>query len=56
MSSAMLDDKAYKSRLPDADADLFLRLREPALLEAFAALKDDLRRVVNQVASAKEPD
>ena len=56
MSSAMLDGKAYKSRLPGADHALFPRLREPALLEAFAALQDDLRRVVNQVASAKEPD
>ena len=38
----MLDGNAYRSLMQeDADADLLPRLRDRALLEAFAALKHD---------------
>ncbi len=43
----MLDGKAYRTLLPDdTDPDLVPRLRDPALLNAFAALADDLRMVL----------
>jgi hypothetical protein len=43
----MLDGKAFKALLSDeTDTDLVPRLRDPALLKAFAALADDLRTVV----------
>jgi len=44
----MLDSKAYKALLSDdTDPDLLPRLCDPALLNAFAALADDLRMVLN---------
>jgi hypothetical protein len=47
----MLDGKAYKALLQeDADPDLVPRLRDPALLEAFAALKPHLRAVLAEIA------
>jgi hypothetical protein len=53
----MLDGKAYKALLPDdTDPDLVPRLRDPALLEAFAALADDLRTVMGQIASDRDAD
>jgi hypothetical protein len=53
----MLDGNAYRSLMQeDADADLLPRLRDPALLEAFAALKHDLRAVINEIASSKDPN
>ena len=53
-SSPMLDGKAYKVLLPDGtDSDLVPRLRDPALLKAFAALADDLRTVVGQIGGRK---
>jgi hypothetical protein len=46
----MLNGKAYKALLSDGtDSDLIPRLRDPVLLEAFAALADDLRAVVGQI-------
>jgi hypothetical protein len=52
----MLDGKAYRSRLQeDADPDLIPRLCDPALLEAFAALKPHLRTVLSEIAG-KDPD
>jgi hypothetical protein len=43
----MLDGKAYKAQLcGDTDSDLVPRLRDPNLLNAFAALADDLRMVL----------
>ena len=43
----MLDGKAYKALLSDdTDPDLVPRLRDPNLLNAFAALADDLRMVL----------
>jgi hypothetical protein len=45
-SSAILDGKAYKARLPDdADPDLVSCLCDPALLEAFAALENDFKNL-----------
>jgi hypothetical protein len=53
----MLDGKAYKALLSDdTDPDLVPRLRDPALLKAFAALEDHLRGVMCQIASAKDAD
>jgi hypothetical protein len=53
----MLDGKAYKALLSDdTDPDLVPRLRDPALLNAFAALADDLRKVMGQIASGKDAD
>ncbi len=53
----MLDGKAYKALLPDeTDSDLVPRLRDPALLKAFAALSDDLRTVMGQIAWGKDAD
>jgi hypothetical protein len=53
----MLDGKAYKALLSDdTDPDLVPRLRDPALMKAFAALADDLRTVVGQIASGKDAD
>jgi hypothetical protein len=47
----MLDGKAYKALLSDdPDPDLVPRLRDPSLLSAFAALADDLRTVIGQIA------
>ena len=43
----MLDGKAYKAQLcGDTDSELVPRLRDPNLLNAFAALADDLRMVL----------
>jgi hypothetical protein len=51
----MLDGKAHKALLSDhPDPDLFSRLRDPALLEAFAALADDLKMVMDQIASGND--
>jgi hypothetical protein len=53
----MLDGKAYKALLADdTDSDLVPRLRDPALWKAFAALEDDLRMVMGQIASDKDAD
>jgi hypothetical protein len=50
----MLDGKAYRALLPDGtDSDLVPRLRDTALLKAFAALADDLRAVVGQIRGHK---
>jgi hypothetical protein len=40
----------------DTDPDLVSRLRDPALLNAFAALADNLRTVMDQIASGKDAD
>ena len=51
------DGKAYKALLSDdTDPDLVPRLRDPALLNAFAALAGDLRTVMGQIASGKDAD
>jgi len=51
------DDKTYKSQLADdMDSELVPDLRDPWLLKAFAALEEDLRMVVRQIASGKEAD
>ena len=51
------DDKTYKSLLADdMDSELVPDLRDPGLLKAFAALEEDLRMVVGQIASGKEAD
>jgi hypothetical protein len=43
----MLDGKAFKALLSgETDSDLVPRLGDPALLQAFAALADDLRTVI----------
>jgi hypothetical protein len=48
----MLDGKAYRTLLPDdTDPDLVPRLRDPALLNAFAALADPLKMVLGQISS-----
>ena len=48
----MLDGKAYRPLLPDdTDPDLVPRLRDPALLNAFAALADPLKMVLGQISS-----
>jgi hypothetical protein len=53
----MLDGKAYKALMSnDTDPDLLPRLRDPGLLSAFAALADDLRTVMGQIASGKDAD
>jgi hypothetical protein len=46
-SSPMLDGNAYKALMSDdAEPDLVPRLRDPALLNAFAALANDLRTIL----------
>jgi hypothetical protein len=40
----------------DTDPDLVSHLRDPGLLSAFAALADDLRTVMGQIASGKAAD
>ena len=51
------DDKAYRSLLADdTNSELVPHLRYPGLLKAFAALEEDLRAVVGQIASDKEVD
>ena len=51
------DDKTYKSQLADdMDSELVPDLCDPWLLKAFAALEEDLRMVVGQIASGKEAD
>jgi hypothetical protein len=51
----MLDGKAYKALMSDdTDPDLVPRLRDPGLLSAFAALADDLRTVMGQIASGRD--
>jgi hypothetical protein len=40
----------------DTDPDLLPRLRDPGLLSTFAALADDLRTVMGQIASGKDAD
>jgi hypothetical protein len=53
----MLDGKAYKALMSnDTDPDLVSRLRDPGLLSAFAALADDLRTVMDQIALGKDAD
>jgi hypothetical protein len=53
----MLDGKAFKTLLSDeTDSDLVPRLRDPALLNAFAALADNLRKVMDQIALGKDAD
>ena len=53
----MLDEKAYKALLSgDTDSYLVPRLRDPALLQAFAALEHDLRTVLGKIASGKDAD
>jgi hypothetical protein len=53
----MLDGKAYKALLSDdTDPDLVPRLRDPKLLNAFAALADDLRTVIGQIALDRDVD
>ena len=53
----MLDGKAYKALLSgDTDSYLVPRLRNPALLQAFAALEHDLRTVLGKIASGKDAD
>ena len=54
----MLDnDKTYNSQLADdMDSELVPDLRDPGLLKAFAALEEDLRIVVGQIAWGKEAD
>jgi hypothetical protein len=53
----MLDGKAFKALLSEeTDPDLVPRLRDPALLKAFAALADDLKTVVDQTASGKDAE
>jgi hypothetical protein len=50
----MLDGKAYKALSSyDTDPDLVPRLHDPALLNAFAALADDLRTVMRQVEAPR---
>jgi len=49
------DDKTFKSQLADdMDSELVPDLRDPWLLKAFAALEEDLRMVVRQIASGKQ--
>jgi hypothetical protein len=56
-SSPMLDGEAYKILLPDnPDPDIVPRLRDPALLDAFAALVDDLTMIMSQIASGRDAD
>jgi len=51
----MLDGKAYKALLSDdTEPDLVPRLRDRALLSAFAALENDLRGIVQQVALGRD--
>jgi hypothetical protein len=51
----MLDGKAYKALLgDDTDSYLVPRLRDPALLQAFAALEQDLKAVLGKVASGED--
>ena len=53
----MLDGKAYKALLSgDTDSYLVPRLRDPALLQAFAALEHDLRTVLGNLASGENSD
>jgi hypothetical protein len=40
----------------DMDSRLVPELTDPGLLKAFAALEEDLRMVVGQIASDKEAD
>jgi hypothetical protein len=40
----------------ETDSDLVPRLRDPALLNAFAALADNLRKVMDQIALGKDAD
>jgi hypothetical protein len=50
----MLDGKAYKARLSDdPDPDLIPRLRDPALLKAFAALAGDLTMIMSKSGPAE---
>jgi hypothetical protein len=49
----MLDGKAYQAHFPDDPAyeissATFRRLNSAALMEAFAALADDFRTILNQ--------
>jgi hypothetical protein len=53
----MLDGKAYKILLSQhTEPDLIPRMRDPALLRAFAALADDLRTIIDQIAAGSELD
>ena len=52
----MLDGKAYKALMSDdTEPDLIPRLRDAALLNAFAALADDLRTVMGQIDVKPRP-
>jgi len=51
------DDKTYKSQMADdMDSEVVPDLSDPGLLKAFAALEEDLRIVVGQIAWGKEAD
>ena len=51
------DDKTYKSQLADdMDSEVVPDLSDLGLLKAFAALEEDLRIVVGQIAWGKEAD
>jgi len=51
------DDKTYKSQLADdMDSEVVPDLSDLGLLTAFAALEEDLRIVVGQIAWGKEAD
>jgi hypothetical protein len=53
----MPDSIAYKPLVTDdRDLDLVPHVLDPRLLKAFAALEEDLRMVVGQIASDKEAD
>jgi hypothetical protein len=61
-----LGDKALPTTLPvveqpnagwqSVQSDLVPRLRDPAILNAFAALADNLRKVMDQIALGKDAD
>ena len=52
----MLDDDNESLLADEMDSELAPHLRDPGLLKAFATLEEDLRMVVGQIASDKEPD
>ena len=53
----MLDGKAYKILLAQhTEPDLIPRMRDPALLSAFAVLADDLRTIIDQIAAGNDLD
>jgi hypothetical protein len=53
----MLDGKAYKVLLSQhTEPDLIPRMRDPALLKAFAGLADDLRTIIDQIVARNDLD